>query len=548
MFIDSELRIVQSEHVDDIKEQIVAKASGVFLWVALVAPILNKAYDRGKTRELVKKLNELPPRLGDLFRDIPLRDSRNREALLLCLQWVLFAKAPMELEVLYFAIGEDAGDNDFFWNHEELSTEDLRLHLLDTSKGLIEETKSKSPTMQFIHESVRDFLLKQNGLKQLWPNLGDNYEAESHGSLAKRCLQHVNTNIARRLQFPNPLPETPSESEKLQDDIRLAFPFMEYAIMGILHHSNAAQALGISQLEFIQQFPLGAWMACYNAIVKHRNRRHPSDTSLLYIPAEHDLASLVLIHPDRLQHHQIQGGRYRYPLLAALACGSRQVSQDLGLQVFLDQEILITKDPEYEAYFNSLKPNRSFRIRATTLLAGVLAFDCPPACEALFVLGAGSHKIDGPEQSVLTQVKGPNVAEAFIRHGVDPNKKNADRNPIVLGPQLKGGNIYKTLLQYGLERTATDAAGRTLFSYAAEDRNASCFEDMPGDFDFKVMNILDIQGLTPIAYAAKAGSFAVLKLLCGMEDINLDLADHEGRTPLSHAAENYDDLTRLLLQ
>ncbi|KAK9420204.1 hypothetical protein SUNI508_06732 [Seiridium unicorne] len=522
MFIDSELRIGQSENVDDIKEKVVAKASGVFLWVALVAPILNKAYDRGKTRELMKKLNELPPCLGDLFRDILLRDSRNREALLLCLRWVLFAKAPMKLEVLYFAVGEDAGDNDFFWNHEELSTEAMRLHLLDTSKGLIEETKSKNPTMQFIHESVRDFLLKENGLKELRPNLGDNYEAESHGSLAQRCLQQVNTNISRRLQLPNPLPKTPSGSEKLQDDIRLAFPFMEYAIMGILHHSNAAQALGISQLEFIQQFPLGAWMACHNVIVKHRSRRHPSDTSLLYILAEHDLASLVLIHPDRLQHHQIQGGRYRYPLLAALVCGSRQVSRDLGWQVFLDQGILMTEDPEHEAYLSSLKPNRKFQIQKRTLLEGVLAFNCIPAVGALLSLGASNNEVDGFRQSALRRAKTPKMAEALVLHGVDPNQKDADGYPIVLGPHLRGRDIYKTLLQYGFEGAAFDAEGRTIFSYAAEDNNVGKVDP----------NLADNEGRTPLSYAAQALNEDTFTLLLNTRKVNIESKDNQGRTAL----------------
>ncbi|KAK9800153.1 hypothetical protein SCARD494_01946 [Seiridium cardinale] len=548
MFIDSELRIGQSENVDDIKEKVVAKASGVFLWVALVTPILNTAYDRGKTRELMKKLNELPPRLSDLFRDILLRDSRNREALLLCLQWVLFAKAPMELEVLYFAIGEDAGDDDFFWNHEQLSKEDMSRHLLDTSKGLIEETKSKTPTVQFIHESFRDFLLKENGLKQLWPNLGDNYDAESHGSLAKRCLQQVNTNMARRLELPNPLPETPSEIENLRGDIRLAFPFMEYAIIGIIHHSNAAQALGISQLEFIQQFPLGAWMACHNAIVKHRSRRHPSDTSLLYILAEHDLASLVLIHPDRLQHHQIQGGRYRYPLLAALACGSRQVSRDLGWQVFLDQGILMMEDPDYEAYFSSLKPNRGFQTRKRTLLDGVLAFSCAPAFGALLSLGASISEVDGPRQSVLTRAKTPKMVEALILSGADPNQKNADGYPIVLGPHWRSRDVYKTLLQYGFERAASDAEGRTIFSYAAEYNHVGCFEDMPSELDAKLVNVPDSRGMTPFLHAARNGHTDVLKLLYRIEGVDPDLADNGGRTPLSYAVGHSIKATGLLLE
>lgn len=40
---------------------------------------------------------------------------------------------------------------------EEIDDEDMEKYMLSSSKGLAELTKLKSPTVQFIHESVRDF-------------------------------------------------------------------------------------------------------------------------------------------------------------------------------------------------------------------------------------------------------------------------------------------------------------------------------------------------------------------------------------------------------
>ena len=60
----------------------------------------------------------------------------------------------------------------------------IKRSILNSSKGLAEITKSKIPSVQFIHESVRDFLLKENGLRDIWSEqLGSNFQGESHEQL-----------------------------------------------------------------------------------------------------------------------------------------------------------------------------------------------------------------------------------------------------------------------------------------------------------------------------------------------------------------------------
>jgi hypothetical protein len=55
--------------------EILVKASGIFLWVYLVVPILNKAYDKGRPYSLKKRLEEIPKGLPELFDDILTRDT-----------------------------------------------------------------------------------------------------------------------------------------------------------------------------------------------------------------------------------------------------------------------------------------------------------------------------------------------------------------------------------------------------------------------------------------------------------------------------------------
>jgi len=104
-YVDSELRIGQTSLARKIRADLQEKSSGVFMWVVLVVGILNQEHDEGRpARRLQQKLNEIPGDLHELFRDILMRDSRNKDELLLCIQWLLFTRRPLNPSELYFAI------------------------------------------------------------------------------------------------------------------------------------------------------------------------------------------------------------------------------------------------------------------------------------------------------------------------------------------------------------------------------------------------------------------------------------------------------------
>jgi hypothetical protein len=128
--------------------------------------------------------------------------------LFICLQWILFAKRPLSPHELFLAIQAHeetflplnamqlAENSRMVFAKQSMPTEDTTLaatacgqhayppldgdgenlvkrFILSASKGLVEITKSrKSPTVQFIHESVRDFLLKDDGITHLIDEMG----------------------------------------------------------------------------------------------------------------------------------------------------------------------------------------------------------------------------------------------------------------------------------------------------------------------------------------------------------------------------------------
>ncbi|KAK8005485.1 hypothetical protein PG990_011522 [Apiospora arundinis] len=157
-YVASELKIGQGKLADEVRETVRIKSSGIFMWVVLVVQILNKEHDTGRVYKIRQRLKEIPKDLHELFRDILTRDARNGEELILCLQWVLFARRPLTPAELYSAVLSGA-DSDAIrdCDMEELSESDFDRYILDCSKGLVEITKTKHRTPQFIHDSPDDY-------------------------------------------------------------------------------------------------------------------------------------------------------------------------------------------------------------------------------------------------------------------------------------------------------------------------------------------------------------------------------------------------------
>ena len=371
-YLQAELKIGKSQRSEAIRGEVLHRANGIFLWVVLVVQILQKEYDRGRIHALRKRLDEIPDGLNELFKDILTRDSRNMEDLLLCLQWVLFAKRPLKREELYYAIlagicPELLGP----WYPDEITTNDMDRFMLDCSKGLAELTKTKSQTVQFIHESVRDYLLAGNGLTQLRHELGTNFAGSSHDKLKECCQNYLELEIANldalELKIAEPTKTTrqnatvsrneednpsddddetrlaassedenkdqPATSSKKAKELREGlceqYPLLAYAVDHIFAHAEDAADRGVLQNAFIECFNLNGWRLRNNLLERHKIRRYSPSVNLLYVFAEKDLPKLIRIQLDRSPTMDIKGERYHDPLQAALACRSEAAIAEL---------------------------------------------------------------------------------------------------------------------------------------------------------------------------------------------------------------------------
>jgi ankyrin repeat protein len=314
-YVKRKLKVRGGKQAEDVRVAVQAKAKGIFMWVVLVVRILNEESDRGSNNAKLRKcLDRIPAELHDLFQDILQRGIQDNKHLVPILQWISFAQTPLTREELYFAV--HGGDPDFVasqpWDPDEIDAESMDLFILETSKGLAETTKGKTPTIQFIHESVRDYL-RETGFAALAPELGGNLLGLTHEYLKRCCFSLITEPVLASLSLPSPLPKAKSEEAKnLRKKASAMFPFLDYATDNIAFHAELACVNGVDQAEFIATMSRSVWrhLASLFAIYETRRYMYPPEISIArkfaYVGAAHLLSSAFSEHPRDFGHHELR--------------------------------------------------------------------------------------------------------------------------------------------------------------------------------------------------------------------------------------------------
>lgn len=284
-YVKSHLRIKEDLFLRDLQSQILDKAAGIFMWIVLVVGILNTESANGALA-LRKKLSEIPAKLGDLFKSMLTRDQESVGRLRLCILWILCAKRPLSPAEFRHAAWAGLLAQDLVEPELPINTdEDHGVRLVTTSsKGLAEVTKStnpesESPTVQFIHESIRDFLLKEQGLQCLWPDLGFEWEGTGHGMLKRCCATYLD------------LPETQAVVAGREAGVTKVsalakkYSFLAYASQHILHHSNVATRV-VPQDDFLTHFFASGGIVKLNRFETDADRKFSYRVTQLYVLAD----------------------------------------------------------------------------------------------------------------------------------------------------------------------------------------------------------------------------------------------------------------------
>jgi hypothetical protein len=304
----------------DVVASIRERSSGVFLWVVLVIAELKKTADHGNNHELRSLLDAIPDGVENLLNDI-VRKAGSHGRLAAALQWASFALRPLTPKEFYTALRLSVGvlEQDSAQWDKRINATVVHNFILSSSRGLLEIValpEDHWPTynvplslapprddliagrVQFIHESVREYVLR-GGLLKIDPTLRKIDRGSCHERLAQWCCEYFHltncSDLAKRLR--------PSTDH--HEWYRLAskkFPLLRYALDGVLEHADIAAYHGSRQMPFSASFTFKDWLAVKTCIMENVGT-HPCHTSrspsLLHILIVENCSHLVDIELSR---------------------------------------------------------------------------------------------------------------------------------------------------------------------------------------------------------------------------------------------------------
>ena len=303
-----------------IEREILERASGVFQWVAFVLRmVISLMKDGYHPRSVRKRMRELPTDLDDLYAHILQQVRGKHQARTLSLiRWIYCARRPLSLSEMRVAMAFDTEPPyESFESWKELddyveSDEQMSLLVTSLSGGLAEvidhnsgfgwRTESSrgpygiqsTPYIQFIHESVNDYL-GSKGLAALdgpsiLPIVG-----RSHYRIAKSIINYLRTkevlHIARHLTGK-------SGKATVRSIDKLVFtPFMLYSLEFWFTHLRRAEKEHCLQDDLLNSFitprnkPSGP---TFNFPTLSHHFLGGAQMSLLHHLVRHDIKSVVI--------------------------------------------------------------------------------------------------------------------------------------------------------------------------------------------------------------------------------------------------------------
>lgn len=553
-YVTSRLDIREPSLIAELKPQILGKAAGVFMWVVLVVGILNKEYRRGGM-SLRKRLAELPSDLSELFKDILRRDKDDMEALQLCILWILYAKKPLRPQELYHALWIGLSPNDLVDGQVPDATVSvvgagpdtcrITRSVISYSKGLAETTKatkSNQPIVQFIHESVRDFLIKDKGLYELWPELGLDCEGVGHEKLKQCCDLYLNHGLISKTVTTLPKESDANQRAEALVEISKSYPFLGYASQHILFHANAAAKV-VPQDRFLSSRADLYWIDMSNLFKNIKSHKYSRNASLSYILADRGCPDLIRARSKEDMQNQVRE-RYNYPLFAALANGDEDtVAAILDTSSGFHGGISLTEGLNFKKDFKNYKRRTPLSWAAQEGRAGIV--------KLLLQNGVDIEGVDGNGLTPLLRASyngQETVARLLVDMGADINACDGQaRSALLFSVMGRHKTISRLLIDNGADVNGSDKKRSTPLHWSARRGNEATTRllvDKGAD-----PNASDKDGWTPLQWCSASGHHDVAGLLIEKgANVHINASEPDGQTPLQLSSANgHEAVVKLLL-
>ena len=484
-----------------IRNEMVSRSKGNFQWVVLVLPRVLKMHKSRKSLLTIQTMiRNIPAELNELYTNLlKFVDEYERAQSLRLLQWISFAFRPLTLRELRLARVVSA-DTTYRSLREcrksELyvdTDEDMERIVCDLSKGLAEVIGNGSERVaQFVHQSVKDFLLEQEGFQILDHASEGTVVGRGHFWLSRSCIKYFL------------MEEVQDSVHSLRYERRATCTMLEYPVKYLFRHVQAVDVADMSQSDLLalDSIPtngilLQSWFEVYQRLEPFH--RFYGQT-LLHVASKYNLigvANAILARNLWADHKDIQS---RTPLFIAAAKGHKVLVETLVSREDVD--------------VNS---------------------KCDMGKTPLFIAAKMGH-IGVVE--MLIDRDDVNV-DSKDRSGFTPLSIVAERGHKAIAEIL--------MIRDDIDVNSKNRLGETPLSLAAKGGHKAIITMLLNRNDVKI-NSENHWGDTPLSIAAGKGHEAVVKMLMTRDDVDADSKNCVGETPLSLAAEKgYEAIAKMIM-
>ena len=563
-----EAHIHRTDIAKTLQNEVVSRSQGNFQWVVLVIPRVLALYKNRKPIATIQAMiQKIPPELHELYtRLLSLIEDQERAQSLHFMHWICFSFRPLTVIELRFALAinpdiphtsvHQCPNSEFYVDIDE----DMKRVVYDLSKGLAEVQKHGSTqVVQFIHQSVQDFLLEK-GFQVLNNSIAGNVIGHGHLWISRSCIEYLSTeevqNFAASLRGKSEARLTHMEKS---DYLGL----FKYSSNYWLGHLQMLEDANMSQDDLAALSTKASDLMLYDGISSYCTS---VPTSLLHIATYYNLVHLgraVLTRTVRVdrtdaygQTHLSIAAEKGHAILVELLLGRDDI--DVNHKDFRGGTPLSSAAREGHYVVVKLLLNREDvnadhkDILGDTPLSLAATKGHEAVVELLMNrkdvdLNSMNHYGDTPLSKAAQQEHTAIVRMLLDRGDVNANYSNLQGNTsLYLAAADAHTATVKVLLQGNAKSNIRGNSGRTALGWAAAHGDYELVELLLQhkiDVDFR-----DIDGIKPLSSAALRGHWEVVKLLLPWTT-NPDSVDNFGRTPLSLAASmGHCEVVKLLLQ
>ncbi|KAL8364524.1 hypothetical protein RB595_003687 [Gaeumannomyces hyphopodioides] len=539
---------------------ITARAEGVFMWARLVVEqVLNLDREGKRLGTIEAVIRSTPPALDELYQKLV--ESMEPYSLNL-IQWICFSTRPLTTDELKWAMAVDPDgiykSLDECQPSEDFMTDDkIDRRIKALSRGLAEIVPSSNgQVVQFIHQSVKDFVEKSPSALDSSATSTDTAIGMVHHRLSKICIRYL----------------AMEEIGRSTSHERRGFAFLHYATTSWVAHAKHSNEKNVPQDGLLECFVwpsntlVDLWVQVYGILDGGSRNCPPKGTRLVHVASRYQVVGLLSVILQRASKigtkidigdekgrtplsYAAENGHGAFKLL--LATGKVKInSRDKDGRTPLSY----ATEAGHEAVVKQLLATS--KVVPAVVKQQLATGKVMPVVKLL--LAIGKVDVDAKDNDGRTSLSwaAENGHEAVVKLllatgkvDVDAKDKRWGQTPLSWAAEEGHEAVVKLLLATGkVDADAKDNNGWTPLSWAVRGGREAIVKLLLATGKVEVDAKDNEYGQTPLSWAAEQGHEAVVKLLLATGKVDVDAKDNNGRTPLSWAARGgHEAIVKLLL-